>query len=274
MAAASRSAARPAACAATRSAVVPGFSRWSGPRSDASNSSSVRVPARTSRAAAVTVCAAESPALRAISVSGCDASSPTWSDTIASSVACADAERGLEQRQPGVEHDRVAGRVLRGDAVAVRGGAIASRSETRAAARTSCSGASPSPPGAARKIARKCSGGIVDVEPRQNSLAPPRATSRRLAGSPPPGPAARTGARSQGSCWRRRPAPSPAPRPRSTHRRRVAERASGANTGPSASADRTMSTYVVSEKSWAGVMLPGLAADTSSTHASDNLMLE
>ncbi len=32
---------------ATRSAVVPGFSRWSGPRSEASNSSSVRVPVRT-----------------------------------------------------------------------------------------------------------------------------------------------------------------------------------------------------------------------------------
>ncbi len=40
------------------------------------------------------------------------------------------------------------------------------------------------------------------------------------------------------------------------------------NTGPSASAERTMSAYVVSEKSWAGVMLPGFGAVTSSTHAS------
>ena len=50
------------------------------------------------------------------------------------------------------------------------------------------------------------------------------------------------------------------PTPRRCARRR-------ANAGPSASAERTMSAYVVSGKSWAGVMLPGLAADTSSRQA-------
>ncbi len=39
------------------------------------------------------------------------------------------------------------------------------------------------------------------------------------------------------------------------------------STGPSASPARIMSAYVVSAKSWAGVMFPGFGAVTSRTHA-------
>ena len=109
----------------------------------------------------------------------------------------------------GVEHDRVTGRVLRGDAVAVRGGRhrLAQRDARRSSDVVLGRLAEAARTGSGDR--RKRGGGIVDIEPRERSLGGRSQRSRPLGASPRRGPAARTAARSRGSCWPRRRVRSP-----------------------------------------------------------------
>ena len=123
------------------------------------------------------------------------------------------------------------------------------------------------PAGTGARDCRKGRGGVVDTELRERafgggsqvSSAPPgrRGADQRREQQHDPEVGVGVGDVAVAST----PSAISSPTPR--------RRAAGCvNTGPSASAERTMSAYVVSEKSCAGVMLPGLAADTSNRHAS------
>ena len=181
MAAAPRSAARPAAWPRRGPPSSRGSAGRPRLRIRRSRSGSDRVPSRTARAASVTSRAVASPALRAIRVSGCEASRPTWSDTIASSVDRPSPSPSSSSGRP--VSNTIAYPVAYSEATLSRCAAacIASRSDTRAGARTSCSGASPRPPGFARAIAANAA-----AASRTSSAASVRSkrVAQRLVGSP------------------------------------------------------------------------------------------
>ena len=238
-------------------------------RSEASNAASAARPAssrtppaaRTDAAPADTRSAAARPRLRAISVSGTPRAAPgtarPWPARREPVV-----ERAPQRREPEAERHGVAGRVLGGDRVAVGGG------RHRLAQPDGGSGADvvldrlveAARPGRADRLV----GGarVVERERAEFGLDP-------LAQRPAEQRGAGERRQQQRDAEVRVRAGDPAGR---RHRREhgLADAAlrRPADSGPIAIALRSMSSYEVSAKSWRGVMLPGLSALASSTHAS------